>query len=434
MELLLSSMFSDQYLDFPCPKVEKMCQWLMFDEQEKDEPSQTITEDSSGNSEMDYNEQSIIYHLFKAYSEAIENGYGDLKEVIAKSILEKINPLGDAIERVTFWKFQTQENTSGTYLKAESNQNIEIAFNAFYLSFPYGRFAHFTANAAILESIPNEGVNIVHVVDFDMGDGVQWAPFLEAMSNKGISLRFTSIKFDKQRNFDTPWNSEETKRRLYKHAETCGATLVQIDEMNMEDLIIELKRVKKRGCRNEWTVFNCMISLPHMVGRRRRRKSQAMKFLASAKAFLANYVPRRGIIIIGDGEAHDISNNICSNFDAFFNNRLNHYEVVLESMEKTFPVKLREARILMETLFVAPHICSDSWFEDWKEMKEIQEKFGDDYGLMEACKFSMENIDEARGLVNEENSLFMVRVEGEMDNEMVLEWRGIPLVRISIWT
>ncbi|GAA0169305.1 hypothetical protein LIER_23823 [Lithospermum erythrorhizon] len=431
MEVILSTMFSDQYPEFPFPKIEEMCNWLMFDDQEKDDPSQPITEDLSGNSEMEFNEDSIICHLFEAYAEATENGYAELKKVIAKSILEKIDPLGDPLQRATFLKFQTPENTSCSYLKAESKQNIEEAFEVFYLSFPYGKFAHFTANVALLESIPND-VDVVHVVDFDMGEGTQWAPFLEEISKKGVSLRFTSIKFENERNIGTPWKFEETKRRLYQHARACGTSLAQIEEMSLDDLMIEFKRMKKRGSRNEFTAFNCMINLPHMA---RRRRHQAMEFLDAAKLFLDDHAPQKGIIIVGDGEA-ELRNAQCSDFASFSNNLLHHYEVLLESMEETFPVYLREARIAMETLFVAPYISSNSWFQEWKEMKEIQEKFGDesdDYGLMEGCKFSNENLIEAKELVNEENNLFMVRVGGQRDNEMVLEWRGTPLVKVSTW-
>ncbi|XP_073122113.1 DELLA protein GAI1-like [Henckelia pumila] len=50
----------------------------------------------------------------------------------------------------------------------------------FYESCPYLKFAHFTANQAILEAFA--GKNRVHVIDFSMKQGMQWPALLQALA------------------------------------------------------------------------------------------------------------------------------------------------------------------------------------------------------------------------------------------------------------
>lgn len=56
----------------------------------------------------------------------------------------------------------------------------------FYLTFPYERFAHLTANSVTQKSVLQDA-QIVHKVHNDLGKGVQRPPVVEA-------LRLTSIK------------------------------------------------------------------------------------------------------------------------------------------------------------------------------------------------------------------------------------------------
>ncbi|PSS32707.1 Nodulation-signaling pathway 2 protein [Actinidia chinensis var. chinensis] len=369
--------------------------------------------------------QLTIQHLLKAYGEAMEMEQRELAEVIVKCIVEKVSPVGETLERLTLNLFQS-EGKQGDYLKQESIKNFEAAFNAFYQIFPYGRFAHFTANSAVLEAMP-ENVETVHIIDFDMMEGVQWPPMIEAVAQRQKALRLTSIKVEDCGDAPLYWRFEETKRRLCNHARSFGLNL-KVDEVGIEDLVTAMGKIKKRGGRREWLVFNCMVGLPHMG--RERSRSHVKEFLGVAKALLDDSATNKGIITIGDGDAAERLKS-CTTYGSFFDKNLYRFQALCESMEWNFPVCLAEARLAMENLFVAPSISSLSWRRKWEEMREGSDLHAE-IGL-EGLRLTEENLTEAKEMMAEGKSLFTVRIEAQKQNEMVLEWRGTSLVRVSTW-
>ncbi|KAI8014529.1 Nodulation-signaling pathway 2 protein [Camellia lanceoleosa] len=233
----------------------------------------------------------------------------ELVEVIMKSIGEKVSPVGEIVERLLYYLFQPSDKQSD-YLKQESSKNFHAAFKAFYQIFPYGKFAHFAANLAILEAIPPD-VEIIHIVDFDIGEGTQWSSVIEAIGCQQREIRLTSIKWtkgDSNHDHTSGWRFDETKRRLLDHASYFGLNL-KVEEMELHNLESEKKKMKKRGGRREWRAFNCMVELPHM-GRVRSRR-QVMEFLKVAKDVLSIQTPycnssTKGIITFGDADGWEI--------------------------------------------------------------------------------------------------------------------------------
>ncbi|KAI7997769.1 Nodulation-signaling pathway 2 protein [Camellia lanceoleosa] len=376
--------------------------------------------------DIEIDSQLSIQHLLKAYGEAMEMEQKELAEVIVKSIIEKVSPVGETLERLAFnlFKYGGQQ---GQYLKQESSKNFKTAFKAFYQNFPYGRFAHFTANLAILEAMP-ANAETVHIVDFHTREGVQWAPMIEAVARLRKALRITLIKSGEDCGTDSSnWRFEETQRRLCDHARSCGLKL-KVEEVRIEDLATEIKKMKKIGEGREWLAFNCMQGLPHMGERRSR--SHVIEFLRVAKELLADSATYEGIVTIGDGDAGERLKS-CIGYGMFFEGYLNHYQALCESMEWNFPVYLAEARITMESLFVAPFVSSMSWLQKWEEVREGSDLHA---GIgLKGLRLTKENLVEAKEMVKEGESSYAVKIEGQNKNEMVLEWRGTPLVRVSTW-
>lgn len=377
---------------------------------------------------MEIDNQQGILHLLRAYGEAVEENHIELREVILRSICEKGNPLGETLERLTFNLFEDIKG-GDDYLKQESIKNLVGAFKAFYQIFPYGRFAHFAANSAILEAIPYDA-EMIHIVDFDMGEGIQWPPMFEAIGKQHKAVRLTSIKWEEEDSCSASaqWRFEETKRRLCNHARSMGQDLT-VEEVKIEDLVSKIKKRKRRGGRREWLAFNCLVSLPHMGRRRSRRK--VMNFLTVARDIIANYTYySSGILTFGNGNPAE-KVKMCAGYGEFFDGHLVHYQALMESMEWSFPVHLGEARIAFESLFVAPYVSSTDWFRNWEETKEggdLQAGTG-----WTGKRMSKENLMEAREMVKEGETSYRVKIEGEDENEMILEWRGTPLVSLSAW-
>ncbi|XP_073137794.1 protein NODULATION SIGNALING PATHWAY 2-like [Henckelia pumila] len=370
--------------------------------------------------EIELDDELRLHHLLRAYAEATENGEKDLADVLVKSANEKSSAMGNTMERVAFSLFQFKEKHT-EYLRFESIKNSIEAFMVFYQGLPVGRFAHLTANSAIIEAMPSD-VAEVHVIDFDMGEGIQWAALMEDLSLKNKSLKLTSVKLGGECT-SSFWDFEETKKRLQGHAKQYNCKL-QIEEKNMEDLVNELTRMKKREGR-KWLVFNCMVGLPHMA--RRRPRSQVLQFLKVAKELLSKFA---GILTLGDGE-EGYGFNTCSSYQSFFDKLLRHYEALFESLEKNFPSYLGAARTTIEGLFLAPFMSPLNWFQDWEEImkcRDVQEGIG-----LEGRELSKESLAEAKEMVNEREGPFKVRVEGYREHEMVLEWKDTPLVRVSTW-
>ncbi|KAJ0088296.1 hypothetical protein Patl1_31406 [Pistacia atlantica] len=276
--------------------------------------------------DMEINNELCTSHLAKAYGEAMANEQRELAEVIMRRINEKVSP---------------------------------VAFEAFYRVFPNGMFAHFTANSAILEAIPHDA-GVLHIVDFDMGEGIQWASMIVALAQQQKLLQqfaHPHLRF------------EETKKQLIFYA-NCHDLKLKVEEMELQDLVSEIKKTTRRGRRREWLAFNCMWALPHMKEEKKKKACYGVSKDTWEK--LEDY----------------------SCFGSFFDSYQEHYRALLESMEWNFHKRLAEARIAMECLFVAPFASCVALLEKWKEVKEVCE-FEAGFGL-KGVRLSSESLMEAK--------------------------------------
>ncbi|XVE98254.1 hypothetical protein REPUB_Repub03eG0089900 [Reevesia pubescens] len=80
----------------------------------------------------------------------------------------------DALSRRIF------QGIGGGCINGGSAYENEILYHHFYEACPYLKFAHFTANQAILEAF--EGHDSIHVVDFNLMHGLQWPALIQALA------------------------------------------------------------------------------------------------------------------------------------------------------------------------------------------------------------------------------------------------------------
>ncbi|KAG9453599.1 hypothetical protein H6P81_006503 [Aristolochia fimbriata] len=392
-----------------------------------------VSECSTGSTTIHANDdRSAILHLLRAHGDAMDKGSFQLGEVIARRIRQTATPSGAALDRFGFYLFCNSGKQSNQ-LKQESGKNYKPAFRAVYDICPHGRLPHFVANGTILESLPADA-EIVHIADFDMGEGLQWLPLIEAVG-RGRLVRITSMRIKEDDDRDLQyWSFDKTRRNLLEFARGRGLRLT-VEEMEMEELATEKKRTKKKnkGGRREWMVFNCMTDLPHMGKKKQRHKNtttHARNFLRLGKELLSlKQGTSNGIIVFGNGDGAVPGAKNAAGFGRHFDGCLQHFRALFESMEWHFPSELSDARITIESLFVAPSISSLACFENWAETREAC--VGPPAEL-EPWRLSNDVLQEAMGMVRGRGP-YSVKIAEERGNEMVLEFRGTPLVKVSAW-
>ncbi|KAJ6709965.1 hypothetical protein OIU74_010966 [Salix koriyanagi] len=144
-------------------------------------------------------QQAIINPVCQA-AELIETG----NPVLAQGILARLNhqlsvPISKPYQRTAFYFKEALQ----LLLNVNNNNSIGTAYNLIfkigaYKSFseisPILQFANFTCNQALLEAF--EGFDRIHVVDFDIGYGGQWASLMQELASRNggaPSLKITAF-------------------------------------------------------------------------------------------------------------------------------------------------------------------------------------------------------------------------------------------------
>ncbi|KAL4376379.1 hypothetical protein GQ457_02G000230 [Hibiscus cannabinus] len=143
--------------------------------------------------------QAIIDQLIQA-AELIETGDPVLAQGILARLNHQLSPVGKPFIRTAFYfkeALQSLLPLNATNPPALSTYNMIFKIGA-YKSFseisPIVQFANFTCNQAILEAF--EGCSRVHIIDFDVGYGGQWASLMQelVLRNGGApSMKLTAF-------------------------------------------------------------------------------------------------------------------------------------------------------------------------------------------------------------------------------------------------
>ncbi|XP_062091575.1 scarecrow-like protein 22 [Humulus lupulus] len=140
-------------------------------------------------------QQAFIDQLSKA-AELIETGNPVLAQGILARLNHHVSPLGKPFQRAAFYfKEALQLLLHNSLALPPFNLIFKIgAYKTFSEISPVLQFANFTCNQAILEAL--EGFSRIHVIDFDIGYGGQWASFMQELALRnggGGSLKITAF-------------------------------------------------------------------------------------------------------------------------------------------------------------------------------------------------------------------------------------------------
>ncbi|GFY85335.1 GRAS family transcription factor [Actinidia rufa] len=299
--------------------------------------------------------------------------------------------------------------------------DVIAAFQLLQDMSPYVKFGHFTANQAILEAVTHD--RRVHIVDYDIMEGIQWASLMQALVSRkdgppAPHLRITAVsRGGSGRRFIG--TVQETGRRLTAFAASIGQPFSFHQCKLDSDETFRPSALKL--VRGEALVFNCMLHLPHF---NYRAPESVASFLCGAKALNSRLVTlvEEEVGPTGDG-----------GFMGQFMDSLHHYSAVYDSLEAGFPMQGR-ARALVERVFLGPRIFGalariylargDEERHSWGEWLAVSG--------FRPLSVSFANHCQAKLLLGLFNDGY--RVEELANNRLVLGWKSRRLLSASIWT
>lgn len=299
--------------------------------------------------------------------------------------------------------------------------DVLAAFQLMQDMSPYVKFGHFTANQAILEAVTQH--RRVHIVDYDIMEGIQWASLMQALVSRkngppAPHLRITALSRggNGRRSIGT---IQETGRRLTAFATSIGQPFSFHQCRLDSDETFRPSSLKL--VRGEALIFNCMLHLPHFSY---RAPESVASFLSGAKTLN----PR--LVTLVEEELGPIGDQ---GFVSRFIDSLHHYSALYDSLEAGFPMQ-RRARALVERVFLGPRIV-------WS-LGRIYRTRGDEEGgswreWLGATGFrpvdiSFANHCQAKLLLGLFNDGY--RVEELASNRLVLGWKSRRLLSASIWS
>ncbi|KAI3785272.1 hypothetical protein L1987_44388 [Smallanthus sonchifolius] len=149
-----------------------------------------MSQHDDGN-EFDFRDDLILL------AECFETQSFQLAQVILARLNQRLSsPTGKAVQRAAFYfKEAIQRLLTGSTRSFQACTSFEIvqvikAYKTFSSVSPIPLFSSFTANQAILDAV--DGAMNIHVIDFDIGFGGQWASFLKAVAEKAEARKVNS--------------------------------------------------------------------------------------------------------------------------------------------------------------------------------------------------------------------------------------------------
>ncbi|CAI9114602.1 OLC1v1015359C1 [Oldenlandia corymbosa var. corymbosa] len=311
------------------------------------------------------------------------------------------------------------------HTKDDHHTDAIAAFQLLQDMSPYVKFGHFTANQAILEAVAHD--RRVHIVDFDIMEGIQWASLMQSLvsrNNDGPStphLRITAVSRgtgNGRRSFGTV---QETGRRLTAFAASIGQPF-SFHQCRL-DADETFRPSALKLVRGEALIFNCMLHLPHFAY---RASDSVASFLSGAKTLN----PR--LITLVEEAAGPVEDE---GFVGKFMDSLHHYSAIYDSLEAGFPMQER-ARALVERVFLGPKIAGSvaRIYRARGEEESSGGSWGEWLGEMgfQPNSISFANHCQAKLLLGLFNDGY--RVEELANNKLVLGWKSRRLLSASVWT
>ncbi|XP_074343625.1 scarecrow-like protein 28 [Apium graveolens] len=283
---------------------------------------------------------------------------------------------------------------------------------------PVPQFIHFTANEILLRVF--EGKDMIHIIDFDIKQGLQWPSFLQSLAcriSRPSHVRITGIGESKQ-------ELMETGERLAGFAEAlCLPFKFHPVVDRLEDVRLWMLHVKEKEC----VAVNCIFQLHKML------YDGSHGVLGNFLGLIRSTNPKT--VILAEQEAEHNHNSL--NLRLY--NSLRYYSAIFDAIDISLPVDSL-VRVKIEEMFgreIRNIIACEG-----RERLERHESFGTWSKLMKRGGFRCIGIND-RELIQSQMLLKMYschkfqveKQEHDHDSAaLTLSWLDQPLYTVSAWS
>ncbi|CAI9753226.1 unnamed protein product [Fraxinus pennsylvanica] len=363
-----------------------------------------------------------LVHSLMACAEAVQRDNMKLADALVKYVgILAVSQVGAMRKVATYFA----EALARRIYKIYPQDSLESSYSDvlqihFYESCPYLKFAHFTANQAILEAFA--GANRVHVIDFSLKQGMQWPALMQALALRPggpPEFRLTGVGPPQPDNTDA---LQQVGWKLAQLAETIGLEFKfrGFVANSLADLDASMLDVKSNNL--EVVAVNSVFELHRLLA----RPGGIDKVLNSIKAMNPK------IVSIVEQEANHNGNVFLDRF----NESLHYYSTIFDSLESSGSTQPNSEDFVMTEVYLGRQICNVVACEG-PDRIERHETLSQWRGRMNSAGFDPVHL--GSNAFKQASMLLALfaggdgyRVE-ENDGSLMLGWHTRPLIATSAW-
>ncbi|KAL0912144.1 hypothetical protein M5K25_018097 [Dendrobium thyrsiflorum] len=284
-----------------------------------------------------------LVHALLACAESLQQENYKAADAILKQISILASSQAGAMRKVAGYfaealarRIYRLHPTQDAFLDSAFSDILEMHF---YESCPYLKFAHFTANQAILEAF--SGCRRVHVIDFGIKQGMQWPALMQALALRPggpPSFRLTGI------GPPSPDNSNALQQVGWKLAQLAEAIHVDFEYRGLfANNLADLEPFMLESDESEAVAINSVFELHNLLAR-----PGAIEILLSTVRSL-----RPRIMTVVEQEA----NHNAGGFLERFTESLHYYSTMFDSLEGVAGGEGQQDQVMSE-VFLGRQICN----------------------------------------------------------------------------